>query len=126
MPLITGTPGHNALYGTILPDTIEGLAGNDTLFGSAGADVMDGGEGDTDRADYIDSPAAVDVSLLTGLGSGGDAAGDTLTGIEELAGSLFDDTLTGDDGANRLLGREGDDTLSGGDGNDVEPDIWGQ
>lgn len=118
MPLITGTPGHNALYGTILPDTIEGLAGNDTLFGSAGADVMDGGEGDTDRADYIDSPAAVDVSLLTGLGSGGDAAGDTLTGIEELAGSLFDDTLTGDDGANRLLGREGDDTLSGGDGND--------
>ncbi|MEQ8877133.1 MAG: calcium-binding protein [Phycisphaerales bacterium] len=119
MPLITGTPGHNALFGTMLADTIEGLAGNDTLFGSLDADVMDGGEGGADRADYGDSPAGVDVSLVTGLGAGGDAAGDMLTGIEQLAGSQFDDTLIGDGGANRLMGREGDDTLSGGAGADT-------
>ena len=47
------------------------------------------------------------------------AGTDTLTSIENLTGSAFDDTLTGDADANVLSGRDGDDTLNGGAGNDT-------
>ncbi|OWJ68563.1 hypothetical protein BWR60_03900 [Inquilinus limosus] len=57
-------------------------------------------------------------TVCPGTGTGGDAAGDTLTGIEWLRGSAFSDSLTGDGGANRLSGLAGTDTLDGGDGND--------
>jgi Ca2+-binding RTX toxin-like protein len=42
-----------------------------------------------------------------------------LTGIENLSGSVFSDTLTGDDGPNTLAGNNGDDTLSGKLGRDT-------
>ena len=41
---------------------------------------------------------------MTGLGSGGDAEGDTLANIENLTGSNFDDTLEGNGGNNVLAG----------------------
>ena len=53
-----------------------------------------------------------------GTGQGGDAEGDTLTGIEWLSGSDYGDHLAGDDGDNGLNGDGGDDTLDGGAGND--------
>jgi Ca2+-binding RTX toxin-like protein len=46
------------------------------------------------------------------------AGTDTLTSIENLVGSDFNDTLTGDAGANVLDGGLGDDTLNGGGGAD--------
>jgi Ca2+-binding RTX toxin-like protein len=61
----------------------------------------------------------VNVNLLTGLGSGGDAQGDILAGIEDIIGSTHDDLLTGDGAANTLDGRSGSDTLKGGPGNDT-------
>jgi hypothetical protein len=42
------------------------------------------------------------------------AGTDTLTSIENLLGSDFNDTLTGDAGANKLEGGVGNDTLNGG------------
>jgi Ca2+-binding RTX toxin-like protein len=47
------------------------------------------------------------------------AGTDTLTSIENLLGSDFNDTLTGDAGANKLEGGLGNDTLNGGLGNDT-------
>jgi Ca2+-binding RTX toxin-like protein len=47
------------------------------------------------------------------------AGTDTLTSIENLVGSDFNDTLTGDAGANKLEGGVGNDTLNGGLGNDT-------
>ena len=38
------------------------------------------------------------MSLATGTGSGGDAEGDSLVGIEDLYGSEFSDRLTGSAG----------------------------
>ena len=114
---LTGDSNANTLDGGAGNDTLDGGAGDDTLLGGAGADSLDGGAG-TDTADYSGSAAAVTVNLTTGSGSGGDAEGDTLVGIENLTGSAQDDTLTGDGNANTLLGNDGNDTLSGGAGDD--------
>ena len=108
-------------------DVLHGLGGNDMLFGGSGNDTLDGGSGaDTlvggpgiDTADYSSSPSGVSVNLQTGLGSGGDAQGDILTGIENLIGSPQADTLIGDSGANKLEGRSGNDMLDGGPGMDT-------
>ena len=67
-------------------NTIIGNSGNNVLSGLGGADVLDGGTG-TDTATYATSSAGVNVSLMTGIGNGGDAEGDTLINIENLTGS---------------------------------------
>jgi Ca2+-binding RTX toxin-like protein len=99
-------------------DAIIGNEANNTLTGGAGADALDGGAG-TDAANYAGSSAGVSVSLLTGTGAGGDAAGDTLVNIENLTGSAYADALTGDGLANTLAGNDGADTLDGGVGADL-------
>jgi Ca2+-binding RTX toxin-like protein len=49
---------------------------------------------------------------MTGAGSGGDAQDDTLSNIENLTGSNFDDTLEGNVGNTKLVGGLGTDTVS--------------
>ncbi len=104
----TGNELANVLTGNDFDNWLAGRGGADTLVGGGGVDT----------ANYYDSPTGVTVSLLTNTGSGGDAEGDTLSGIENLGGSVFADTLIGDSGANELVGEDGDDTLVGGGGND--------
>jgi len=108
---INGTNQGQTLTGMGEEDFIYGLGGNDTLQGLAGSDYLDGGAG-TDTATYATSPAAISVSLATGIANGGDAAGDTLLNIENLTGSTFNDTLEGDAGNNVLAGGPGTDTVS--------------
>ncbi|KAK0329901.1 hypothetical protein LTR94_034901, partial [Friedmanniomyces endolithicus] len=76
-----------------------------------------GGEG-TDTASYAASSAAVTAYLDGTAGTGADAQGDTLSGIENLVGSAFDDTLVGDDQDNVLTGGAGADRIDGGAGID--------
>lgn len=125
--LIMGGGGGDTIDGGAGPDVLHGEAGNDTIYGGtegdelwggAGADVLVGGDGN-DWARYDDSPSGVTVSLVTGTGSGGDAAGDTLVGIEFLWGSSHADTLTGDAGVNMIRGGAGDDVIRGGGGKDI-------
>ncbi|WEX79618.1 calcium-binding protein (plasmid) [Sinorhizobium numidicum] len=104
-------------------DTLNGNAGNDVLRGGAGADMLNGGAG-IDTADYSISVLAVTVSLpsdpsRTSRGYGGDAAGDTLSSIENLTGSAGNDLLTGNRLDNQLVGNAGEDILRGMDGNDL-------
>jgi len=49
----------------------------------------------------------VTVNLATGTGQGGHTEGDVLTDIEDLTGSAFADTLTGDNCDNRFDGGAG-------------------
>ncbi|CAN7623273.1 M10 family metallopeptidase C-terminal domain-containing protein [Bosea sp. LjRoot9] len=97
---------------------ITGGSGNDTLIGAGGADTLNGAGG-SDTASYTTSAAAVTVDLATGVNTGGDAEGDVLISIENLIGSAFDDTLSGDVNNNALTGGAGNDTLNGGAGADT-------
>ncbi len=113
-----GTVGSDVLTGSAGEDFLRGSAGNDQLTGGAGGDRLFGGAG-RDNALYRDSGAGVMVDLESGTASGGDAAGDTLVAIEDLTGSAFDDTLSGDAEANGLSGGSGDDRLNGAGGADL-------
>ena len=115
---LKGDRGTNRLEGGAGNDRLEGEAGDDTLVGGSGADILAGGAG-IDTADYSASSESVTISLLTGNAGGGDAAGDTLSGIENLTGSAFADYLNGDAGTNRLQGGNGDDVLAGEAGDDT-------
>ncbi len=114
---ITGNSAANLLSGLDGNDTLDGGLGNDVLDGGNGADVLIGGDG-TDTASYATSDA-VDVNLFTGIATGGQAEGDTFTGVENIEGSAFADALTGDTNVNRLIGGAGDDTLNGNVGSDT-------
>ena len=52
--------------------------------------------------------------MKSGRGLGGYAQGDLISGVENVVGSAFADTLIGDGGSNRLTGGDGDDLLEGG------------
>ncbi|WP_343713628.1 hypothetical protein [Inquilinus sp.] len=115
---VFGDAGNDVLYGGDGDDQIDGGDDNDLLEGAAGADVLIGGAG-IDTASYASSAAGVAVNLATGTATGGDAQGDTLSGIEQLMGSALADRLTGDANANALWGQDGDDLLIGGAGGDA-------
>ncbi|WP_423603326.1 hypothetical protein [Sphingomonas sp. MS122] len=115
---LAGDAGANRLFGGNGDDTLSGGAGDDTLDGGAGADVLDGGAG-IDRVDYGSSSAGVVVDLADGAASGGEAAGDRLTGIEAVDGSGFADTLAGTGGVDRIGGGAGDDRIDGRGGDDL-------
>ncbi|EGF92973.1 hemolysin-type calcium-binding repeat 2 copies family protein [Asticcacaulis biprosthecium C19] len=102
--------GNDSYAGSNSNDTIDGGAGNDTLNGQAGFDI----------ASYASATGPVTVSLaLQGAAQATGNGNDLLTNFEGLLGSTFNDSLTGDNNANRLDGNTGNDTLVGGLGNDT-------
>ncbi|MBC6438772.1 MAG: calcium-binding protein [Rhodobacteraceae bacterium] len=128
----TGTGGYaqgdvfiniEHLIGSAHNDNLTGNGGRNILRGGVGADTLDGGAG-RDRLDYRDSDEGVTVNLATNTASGGHAQGDKLKSIENITGSAYGDTLTGNDKKNNLRGAEGADTLDGGAGRDTAG-YWG-
>ncbi|MFK7875206.1 MAG: calcium-binding protein, partial [Paracoccaceae bacterium] len=100
--VLRGDDRGNTIRGGAGDDTISGQAGDDLLVGGLGADEIFGNEG-TDTADYRLSNALVFADLRDGaVGVGGHATGDTYTGVENLIGSQFADSLVGNDLNNRL------------------------
>lgn len=115
---LTGGAGDDSLYGGAGGDRLYGGDGNDLMQGGTGSDRIDGGAG-VDSVDYSDSTAAVNANLGTGAASGGTAAGDTLVAIENIFGSIYNDTVYGGAADNFLSGGAGNDLLDAGDGNDT-------
>jgi Ca2+-binding RTX toxin-like protein len=132
-----GDAGANRLDGGRGDDLLNGEGGNDILIGSGGSDILNGGVGAEllsggggagDSLRYLGSTLGVNVNLSNGQVSGGDAAGDTISGFEDLVGSTGGDVLAGTLGANvlsgiggadRLFGLAGDDFIIGGNGADT-------
>ncbi|MEZ5902060.1 MAG: calcium-binding protein [Alphaproteobacteria bacterium] len=131
--IISGTSGNDTLTGTFENELIFGYAGNDTLdggdgddvlVGGAGNDTLDGGTG-VDTADYSGATSGVNANLKTGVTSNdGEGGSDTLTNIENLKGSNFNDVLTGSNGTvNAIIGGYGADSINGYSGNDIIYDV---
>ncbi len=112
MTTYIGTNGNDTLIGLDdVADDLNGKLGNDVLIGG-------GGFGFIDFAHYDGATSSVTVNLAAGTSSGGDG-NDTLSGIESVTGSNFNDMLVGDANDNTLIGNKGNDSLLGGDGNDT-------
>ncbi|MEM7521938.1 MAG: calcium-binding protein, partial [Pseudomonadota bacterium] len=93
-------------------DSLNGGPGNDTLIGGLGNDVLNGGA-DFDTVDYSYSKQAITVTI-GGTGSATNVLEtDTLTSIEAVVGSDFNDTLNGSDLDATFDGGEGSDTYNG-------------
>jgi Ca2+-binding RTX toxin-like protein len=142
---LRGTDEADTLFGSNAADTIRGLAGNDVLSGRGGNDKVFGGTGNDklaggggknvldgqsgrDTADYSASSSRVVADLTSPSKNVGAAARDTHVSIENLIGTAFNDTLSGDSARNtlsggrghdRLLGLANEDRLVGGRGNDT-------
>lgn len=110
LPLRFSVSQFENVIGSGFADTIGGNGGTNTLNGGAGIDTLT----------YAGATAAVRVSLATTLAQNtlGDGV-DTISNVENLTGSNFNDTLTGTSGNNVLSGGLGADVLTGGLGADV-------
>ena len=116
---LNGGDGNDVLIGGGGNNSLYGGNGNDLLIGGPGNDLLDGGAG-IDTASYASATAGVTVNLsLAGQQNTVGAGLDTLVSIENLIGSDYNDTLTGDSNANVLNGGLGNDVLNGGGGDDV-------
>ncbi len=117
--VLNGNGGNDALTGGGSTDTLNGGDGDDLLSGGTGNDALNGGAG-VNTADYSGAGAGgvgVSVNLTTGAASG--EGNDTLSGIQNVNGSSFDDSLRGEAGSNLLNGNDGDDAIQAAAGNDV-------
>ncbi|PJK27374.1 beta strand repeat-containing protein, partial [Minwuia thermotolerans] len=113
-----GNGGNDFISGGVGDDSLFGGFGNDSLNGQEGGDFLDGGDG-VDTVLYNQDITAVDVDLSTQTAIDGSRGLDTLSGIENVTGSIFGDTITGDSLDNFIDPGAGDDVIFGGAGNDT-------
>jgi Ca2+-binding RTX toxin-like protein len=123
---ITTHNGNDTAYGGAGSDIFHDLAGgNDSFYGGigddvfhlgAGTDFASGGAG-TDTLDYTGIAQTLIADLQLGYAF---AEGiDHFTGIENVTGTSWNDSIKGDAGMNQLSGGDGNDTLWGRGGVDV-------
>lgn len=132
-------PGNDVVLGSSIGDTffdgpgrdrLSGRGGDDTLFSGPGADVLSGGAG-RDTVDY-DAPLGAprrggvraDLDGKADDGSAGERD-QIRTDVENLGGTPFADTLTGDGRANEIAGAGGADRIFGLGGNDTIDAVLG-
>lgn len=121
---INNNDANEGLYdfvvtGNVGPRNVVGSDGVDDVWAAtANPERFDGKTG-TDTVSYDGAGAAVVASLASPAKNTGFAAGDLYTSIENLIGSDFADTLTGDAANNVLEGGAGADKLDGGAGIDT-------
>ncbi|HEY8570917.1 hypothetical protein [Phenylobacterium sp.] len=118
--IVAGEQDNDVVQGGLGNDTVLGGQGNDQIIGQQGNDLLDGGDGVSDIAIYsvANDGVTVDLSVTGYQAVGADQGSDQLVNIEQLFGSSFADTLSGDAGSNFLGGNAGNDSLNGRDGQD--------
>ncbi len=118
-------------------DAVPNNEGADKLYAEAGedlfvddavceGDLLDGGPG-RDNANWANFDEAISIDMEAGhaglVGSAGGPACPsgsltTLSGLEDVEGTSYDDVLAGDAGDNQLLGRPGHDSYFAAAGDD--------
>ena len=125
---VTGSSYQDVFFGDGNENDFRGLGGYDWFVGSTGGrERYFGGDG-LDTVTYYQSSAGISASLRngagfsggqeTGYGSAGDAVRDLYFEIENLVGTAFNDSLTGNEERNQLSGLDGDDFIFGFGGTD--------
>ncbi|MGB0467504.1 MAG: calcium-binding protein [Pontibacterium sp.] len=90
---LTGSGLSDALRGSDGADVLNGLDGDDRLRGQQGDDQINGGDG-FDTAEYHWGPGGIQVSAGSGTVIDGWGNTDTLTSIEYIKGSQYDDSFS--------------------------------
>jgi Ca2+-binding RTX toxin-like protein len=116
--ILNGQSGNDTLYGNGGNDTLLGGEENDVLIGGLDSDILNGGNGN-DTASYFTALSSIIANLTNPQTNTGEAQGDTYISIENLIGSQFNDSLTGDTQANTLWGLDGNDIIDGLQGADI-------
>ncbi|MEJ8814261.1 calcium-binding protein [Variovorax ureilyticus] len=117
---VTYTLGNNVENLQLQTGNINGTGNalDNVLYAGAGNNTLNG-QGGTDTVSYLYAASAVSVSLAsTSAQATGGSGSDTLSNLENLTGSNYNDSLTGSTGANILRGGLGNDTINGGTGAD--------
>lgn len=112
--VLVGDAGNNLIRDGLGDDDVDGAGGDDYFFYDGGGDTITGGAGVYDVVDFSYAPSGVHADLT----AGSFGPGTSLSGIEALLGSRYDDVLRGDGGVNYLFGNSGKDRLYGMDGPD--------
>ncbi|QFS48472.1 calcium-binding protein [Nostoc sphaeroides] len=105
------------VLGSRFSDVLIGSNANESFLGGFGDDSIDGAGG-IDTVEYGFVGSGVTVSLDAGFAIGG-AGTDSIFNVENVKGSIFNDFLFGNSGANVINGDNGDDGLNGGAGADT-------
>ncbi|WP_339950788.1 calcium-binding protein [uncultured Albimonas sp.] len=108
------------VIGTDQDDVIVGNEYDNWFVLGAGDDSVDGGSAGFDQVSYSSETGGAGVTVDLEAGTATDTYGDTdtLTNINVIRGSQWDDTILGDAEENTFRGLEGDDTLDGRGGVD--------
>lgn len=129
---LSGGEGNDTLEGRDGRDWLEGGAGNDWLIGSTDDYMIDGGD-NTDTADFSNNSNGLIITLNDSangsLGNiGGSSATTIIKNVENVAGTQYKDSISGDTADNLLIGgydhsatavTANDDTITGGSGADT-------
>ena len=110
----------DAFVGNSVGNTLFFVNNGLSLASTAGNDILTGTSSLNDTVSYASATTAVTASLVIATQQNTTGAGlDTLTNIENLIGSGYNDSLTGNTKNNILNGGVGNDTLNGGVGADT-------
>lgn len=119
---LKGSSYNDTLIGDANANVVSGGAGDDLIVVSGGKDSIDGGAGDSDTIDYSEYNIGRGLQLsLTGsetTESYFPALKDQIVNVENVIGTRFGDSISGDAKNDTLIGGGGSDSLVGGMGND--------
>ena len=110
-----GDEGFDFLAGGEGNDIVDGGAGDDTISAGNGTDTFIGGAG-SDTLSFVSS--TLSAGIFINLAANYSGTGDTISGIENIDGTSFNDLISGDANNNTFDGSLGDDYLFGLGGND--------
>ena len=121
---LTGNSGDNVFRGLDGSDTIDGGSGSDWINYSEALTINNGPTNSTsgitvDLSGVKDANGYLSITVADGNELLGSASTDKLKSIENITGTIYNDTLIGDACENTLQGFGGNDVLKGGAGNDT-------